>query len=55
MDAQNNNNTDANENMDFHVVVLMNEDGSEEVFKFPKSPPKLVQPTNTASSTTYRD
>ena len=39
-----NGNTGNNENMDFHVVVLMNEDGSEEVFKFPKSPPQVQQP-----------
>ena len=43
----NNGNTDNIDHVNFDIVVLMNEDGSEEVFKFPKSPPRLVQPTQT--------
>ena len=37
--------------MDFHVVVLMNDDGSEEVFKFPKSPPQVPQPQPSTTTT----
>ena len=44
-------NIDTNENMDFHVVVLMNDDGSEEVFKFPKSPPQVPQPQPSTTTT----
>ena len=46
-----NGSTGNNENMDFHVVVLMNDDGSEEVFKFPKSPPQVPQPQPSTTTT----
>ena len=44
-------NTGNNENMDYHVVVLMNDDGSEEIFKFPKSPPQVPQPQPSTTTT----